>query len=95
MAKPIAFVDFDDAEYIGNDEDGVYFAVAKDRRGCWWMSAAVDCNSGHFTDMLVTDDGPYLTEAEAQSAGRSMARHWCENNDVNPDADQDDQTKKK
>lgn len=80
--KQIAEVDFDEATYIGNEDDGVYFAVAKGRDG-WYMSAVVDCNTSHFVESLVTDDGPYKTENEANWAGRDAAVQWCVDNDVN------------
>lgn len=77
----IVEVDLDDATYIGSEDDGVYFAVGKGRGG-WYMSASVDCNSGHFTDTLVLDDGPYKTEKEAVDAGRDAAIEWCVINNV-------------
>jgi hypothetical protein len=79
--KPIATVDMDTATYVGNEDDGVYFTVAKSRNG-WYVSTLVDCNTSHFTDVLQTDDGPYKTEADAQRAGHHAAVNWCVDNDV-------------
>ena len=68
-AKQICDVDFDTAFYVGNGEDGVYYAASKGRKG-WYCSTVVDVNSGaNFCDSLVTDDGPYKSEAEALQAG--------------------------
>ena len=79
--RPIAIVDFDTATYVGDENDGVYFAVAKGPDG-WYVSASVDCNSRHWTDTLITDDGPYPTESSARLAGKDCARSWCRDNDV-------------
>lgn len=90
MNTPICSVDFDEATYIGNEEDGVYYQTAQTPTGDWYMSADVDCNSGHFTQPLVTDDGPYATEAEADTAGRNAAIEWCITNGVDWEEEADD-----
>jgi hypothetical protein len=79
--KRIAEVDFDESEYIGSEEDGVYYAVAEGPDG-WYYSCDVDCNSANFTDVLVSDEGPYGTHAAARDAARVQATEWCLTNDV-------------
>jgi hypothetical protein len=79
----IAVVDVDHAEYIGNPDDGVYYTVAKGTDGKWYGSALVDCNTGSFVDSLVTDDGPYDYEGQAETAMADAAKQWCFDNDVN------------
>jgi hypothetical protein len=78
----ICTVDMDEDTYIGNEDDGVYVAVAQGPDG-WYTSSVVDCNTSSFTDALVTDDGPYATEAEAKQAGEFGAKDWCITNSVN------------
>lgn len=77
----ICIVDVDDSIYLGSDTDGVYYGAALGAKG-WYVSALVDCNSGHWLDALLTDDGPYSTEADALDAGRRAAIAWCRDNDV-------------
>lgn len=80
-AKPIVDFDVDEATYVGDEEDGVYYQVAKGRKG-WYMTAVVDCNTAAFVDTLVSDDGPYDSEAHAITAGQNCAIEWCMDNDV-------------
>jgi hypothetical protein len=80
--KPLVEVDFDEATYIGNEEDGVYFAVGEVKGKGWFLSAVVDCNSAGFTETLVTDDGPYPTREEAEMGGRNAAYEWCSTNEI-------------
>jgi hypothetical protein len=78
----ICEVDLDEAFYLGGGEDGVYFD-AEEGPGGWYTSSVVDCNSGHFIDSLVTDDGPYGTRAEAlQAALNGSAYEWLVTNHV-------------
>jgi hypothetical protein len=77
----IATVSFDDAEYIGDENDGVYVQAAEGPDG-WYVSTVVDCNSASFTEPLVTDDGPYSSEADALAAGRNGAKDWCLDNQI-------------
>jgi hypothetical protein len=81
---PIAVVDFDSASYVGDNEDGVYVAAAQGANG-WYVSTVVDCNTAHFVQPLVTDDGPYDTEARAVAAGLRQAEEWCTDNEVSLD----------
>lgn len=74
-------VDFDTANYIGDEEDGVYYDVAC-FHGEWFMAAVVDCNTASFTDTLVEDDGPYATKELALEGGRNAAIEWCITNNV-------------
>jgi len=79
--KHIVEVDFDEATYVGDEDDGVYYQVGeKDRK--FYVSTSVDCNSAHFTDSLITDEGPFDTEAQARSRGRAIAEGWCNDNQV-------------
>jgi hypothetical protein len=79
----IAVVNVDHAEYIGDPDDGVYYQVAKGPDEKWYGSALVDCNTGSFVDSLVTDDGPYDYEGQAETAMADAAKQWCFDNDVN------------
>jgi hypothetical protein len=79
--KPVAVVDFDEATYVGDEDDGVYFQVGKKGKN-FYVSTTVDCNTSHFIQDLRTDDGPFKTEAEAAAHGRSVAEEWCFNNQV-------------
>lgn len=71
----------DDAEYRGDERDGVYYQVAEGPSG-WYFTAVVDSDTGGFVDTIVKDDGPYSSEREAQSAGESWAIEWCLTNEV-------------
>jgi hypothetical protein len=79
--KTIVPFDVDDATYVGDENDGVYYQVAKGEDG-WYMTAVVDCNTAHFVDDLVVDDGPYESEAAAIMGGKNAAFEWCMNNHV-------------
>lgn len=81
----IAEVDFDEAEYVGDEEDGVYVQAAQGPDGGWYVSGVVDSNTGSFVDSLFTDDGPYDSYDEAMDAGKGGAADWCINNNVNYD----------
>ena len=62
----------DDAKYVGDEEDGVYYQTAEGPDG-WYVTAVVDCNSTHFVETLLDDDGPYETEADAENVGHAFA----------------------
>lgn len=79
--KTIVPFDTDDATYVGDGNDGVYYQVAKGDDG-WYLTAVVDCNSAHFTADLVVDDGPYESEAAAIMGGKNAAFGWCLDNGV-------------
>ncbi len=74
--------DADRAEYVGDEEDGVYYLVSEGADG-WYMTAVVDCDSAGFVADLYTDEGPYETEDAALAAGKGAAIDWCINNQVN------------
>ena len=80
----IAEIDFDEAEYRGDGEGGVYYQAvrhrAAGRQARWFVSGVVD--SGGFVEDLFTDDGPYWTEEEALEAGENAALEWCIENSV-------------
>lgn len=68
--------------YVGNGEDGVYIQV-EGRDGLWFATTWVDCNSSHFTETLINDDGPYTTYDAALEAGKAAGAEWCIINGVN------------
>lgn len=69
------------ADYEGDDYDGCYYQTGSD--GHWWyVTVVVDCDSGGFVEDLVTDHGPFLTQEEAELAGRDVAVGWCLDNHV-------------
>lgn len=80
--KAVCLVDVDTAEYIGDSEDGVYFAVAAKGSHAWYWSALVDSDSAGFVASLVEDAGPYESQEAAHEAARDRAREWCHDNDV-------------
>jgi hypothetical protein len=84
--RPVPFcpINPDHAFYLGNDENGVYFDVAYGPGG-WYFSALVWCE--HFSEAMYTDDGPYMTQDAAFKMARTVAREWCEVNDVPLDDD--------
>jgi hypothetical protein len=82
----IVSFDVDEAEYIGGEEDGVYYQTAEGPDG-WYMTAVVDCDTGGFCDNLTTDDGPHDSDNEARAAGIYLAVEWCSENAVLFDGD--------
>lgn len=79
----IARVDFDVAEYVGDENDGVYYEAkqsAVDNK--WYGSAVIECNTGSFVENLATNDGPYDTRNKAREAMRGAGIEWCIDNDV-------------
>lgn len=76
-------VDMDEAYYLGTGEDGVYFAAAQEgEEPRWFASAIVDCNSNHSCGAAVlTDDGPYASQARALEAGLDAAYEWLITNE--------------
>ena len=79
--KQVCEVDMDESRYLGTGEDGVYFDAAEAKDG-WYMSAVADSNTGGFVDSLVTDDGPYTSEADALEAGLNAACEWLVTNEI-------------
>jgi hypothetical protein len=67
--------------YLGNANDGAWFAVAPGPDGLWYMSAIVDCDTAGFVDNLVIDE-PHDTLADAMAAGHARAVEWCVLNGV-------------
>lgn len=80
MTRVVAF-DADVAEYIGNEEDGVYVQAGQDHRG-FYVTCVVDCDSASFVDNLGPEMGPYIDENKALCAGRIVAIDWCLTNGV-------------
>lgn len=67
-AKPlIVAIDWDEATYVGNEEDGCYVNTARGPDSRWYVTVCVDCNTAHFVAPLVQDDGPYDSEEEAEA----------------------------
>ncbi|MHC4372254.1 MAG: hypothetical protein ACYSW8_32015 [Planctomycetota bacterium] len=75
-------VDVDNAFYVGNGADGVYYQVFEDSHGDYWWSAIVDSNTGAFCDVMTEGAGPYKTRDEALYAARDEALEWCACNTV-------------
>lgn len=71
-------INIDEAAYVGDDDDGVYYQAFEDKHGYWWLSVWVDCDSSGFTQSLVTGDGPYETEDAAKQAGVILSTEWCD-----------------
>jgi hypothetical protein len=77
-----AMVDMEHGRYIGSGRDGIYYAAGQGPDG-WYLSTLVDCDTGHFCDGVLFDDGPYKSEADAWQGGRDSAVEWCTENNVN------------
>ena len=85
----IVAVDVDDSNYVGDEDDGVYWSVGEGTDG-WYVSTMVDCNTSSFTADYQIDDGPYASEKEAMEAGRCAGLEWCMENGVNTDDEGDE-----
>lgn len=81
MKEPVVEFSADEAEYVGDDLDGVYVQAAEGDNG-WVVTCVVDCDSAGFVENLVTDMGPYDLEEDAMRAGRDVAMDWCISNGV-------------
>ena len=81
MPSPIVVFDCDEASYLGDERDGVYYQVAEGPGG-WFLTVVVDCDTASFIQTTTADDGPYASEAEALEAGKGAAIEWCANNNV-------------
>lgn len=64
----------DDATFVGDGSDGVYYRVAQGHDG-WYVSSQSTCP-------LLDDDGPYESREEAEAVGRESAERWCRDGDV-------------
>ncbi|UCC74004.1 MAG: hypothetical protein JSV86_05455 [Gemmatimonadota bacterium] len=73
--------DIDEATYVGDGADGVYYLVDEGPDG-WYVTVVVDSETGGFVDTLYEDDGPHPSAAEADRAGRDAAIEWCTWNEV-------------
>lgn len=80
MTGPTGPFDFDSAEYVGDESDGVYVLAEQDERG-WWCRCVV--SAANFTEDLPTV-GPFSSEDEALSHGLDRAREWCNECGVMP-----------
>jgi hypothetical protein len=79
------FVDFD-VDYAESlcsrdGRDCVYWQTAKGPRG-HYVTVVVDSDTGSFVDNLTVDDGPYVSEQDADEAGLSAAMEWLVENQV-------------
>ena len=81
---PIDWDDIDDAQYIGDEQDGCYVRLGEGRdadgKAAFYVTVTVD--SAHFVADIVTADGPYATELAAREAGVGAAKDWCCENEV-------------
>lgn len=73
-------LDWDEAEYLGDGKDGVYFGTVREGRK-WWALASIDSNTGHFTQSLAADPG-YTSEKRALIAARDAAIDWLVTNEI-------------
>lgn len=80
--------DIDEAESLRSLDglDCVYWQTAQGRDG-WYVTIVVYSETGHFRDRryssdIVTDDGPYESEAEAYMGGMNGALQWMIDNEV-------------
>jgi len=73
-------LDWDHADYAGDEQNGVYYGAMKSGR-TWWALATVDSDTGGFTETLAAEGG-YKTEKAAHIAARDAALDWCHDNDV-------------
>lgn len=71
----------DNAVYVGDGTDGVYYQTGQGPDG-WYVTVVVDSETGSFVDTLIEDDGPYASEADAEQSGVNAAREWCHDNGV-------------
>lgn len=76
-------LDWDTADYMGTDRDGVYYG-AMQKGDTWWALASVDSETGGFTDSLVSEGG-YPSKKAALTAAKDAAYEWCRTNDVECD----------
>ena len=89
-------VDFnaDEAEWIGDEDDGCYVQVAEQTREAftagtglplpgWYCTVVIDCDTASFVQDLYTDEGPFETKDEALEFGHCSATEWCLLNGVN------------
>lgn len=77
---PPPHLDWDDAEYMGDKGDGVYYGALK-KGGTWWALATVDSDTGGFTESL-TAEGGYSSKKAALTAAKDAAYEWCRTNRV-------------
>ena len=69
----------DNAFYLGDDEDGVYFDAVKGDG--WTVKAMVDSDTGSFTADLPVE-GEFKTYKEAIDKAVCAALEWCMGNGV-------------
>jgi hypothetical protein len=75
-------VDVDEARYVGDGDDGVYYQVFEDSAGSFWWSALIGCNSGAFCEALAVGEGPYDREDCAWLDACNAGSEWCAINEV-------------
>lgn len=71
-------LNWDDAEYLGSADDGVYYGAMK-KGGTWWCLAVVDME--HYSGNIAAEGG-YRSKRAARLAAEDAAYEWCRNNDV-------------
>lgn len=83
----------DDAEWIGDENDGCYVQIAEQTseeyqsgtglpKPGWYCTVVLDCETGSFVEDLHTDAGPFETADEALEFGHAVATDWCITNGV-------------
>ena len=77
-------LDWDDASYAGDGEDGVYYGAMHTKKGKWWALTTVDSNSGGVTQTLDNIPG-HKSEKDALEHAKYVARDWCYENNVKMD----------
>jgi hypothetical protein len=75
---------------MGDGKNGCYYRVAECTDKQWHVSAWVDVDSEtlYFEHDILTDAGPFDSQAEAEVRGMEAAPQWCIRNDVEPNHDE-------
>jgi len=66
----------------GDGKDCACWKVGKNKRGKFYCTVWVDCETSHFTQDIYTDQGPFDTFEEADQWGEKKATIWCLDNNV-------------
>jgi hypothetical protein len=78
--------DVDQAEWVGDEQDGCYVYVEEvasgEHKPGWYTTVVVDSETGSFVDNLCSDQGPFETRDEALESGMCVACDWCLTNAV-------------
>ncbi len=74
--------DIDNANYVGDGDNGCYYATREHRPGHWYCTVIVDSETGSFVDTLVENAGPFRCVEDAELAGRNAGYDWCSDNEI-------------